>query len=639
MSGFSGGSGYSGPAGGNAGLRLWFDNIQSDMTIPTVIYSDLTWTNSGTNDYVETAAGNFVTDGWVVGRKVKVTGASVVLNNGTWSIKTVTTSRITFTSAGSITSDSDVGIPVTFQTDRETLTRTPVIGIEEDESIALVAADGSVCIDNYCTVTGVPGVAAIPAGLWTMSGVFWVSSTSSTVVTAKFAVRSVTTAGVITEHGTSSTAIITATSNATAQRLSMTWANVADIAIATTDRIIVRVQFNNDSGTSRTAHFIYQGTTRPSYVDTTFNVTAPSGLSGFSGWSGESGVSGWSGDSTSGWSGVSGLSTSGWSGWSGVSGTGTSGWSGVSGVGTSGTSGTSGAMGDSGYSGAAGTSAPDAVYSSVSGASGASGTVPMTVSVYSGSRYFLHFWQLGSRGTSWSAAFPTCSYRVANQADNNVLSKTGESVNEYTASFVPSEDGSVSFKLTNGLGSLYDIGLWMTTDLAGSGYSGQVGSSGTSGQSGWSGVSGGSGQSGWSGVSGIGTSGWSGVSGLSTSGWSGVSSLSGASGQSGFSGGGSVVGTTWSSVSGYLALAAGLGILADTSPAAFSAMLPGSPSNGDTISFMDMKGTWATNNLRIVRNGKNIQNSATDLDCNVNNASFDLVYGVDGWKLKDRLYL
>jgi hypothetical protein len=375
-------SGYSGLDGIYAGLRLWFDNTSSDMTIPTVVYTDLTWTNSGTNDFVTSPGGTFLTDGWVAGRKVRVTGASVVGNNGTWNIKTVTATVITFTSVATITSDSDVGVSVTFTTDRETLTRITTVGVEQDESIALISTDGDVSIDNYCTVSGVPGAAVIPAGLFEMQGYFWVSATGARVTTAKFTVRSVTTAGVITQHGTSSTATITATSNATATKLIMQYVNSADIAIATTDRIIVRVQFNANDTTSRTAHFIYQGSTRPAYIDTPFNVTAPQGASGYSGISGYSGYSGISG--YSGYSGISGYSgysgKSGYSGYSGISGySGYSGYSGISGYsGYSGTSGYSGYSGKSGYSGYSGISGYSG-YSGISGYSGYSG-----ISGYSG---------------------------------------------------------------------------------------------------------------------------------------------------------------------------------------------------------------------------------------------------------------
>ena len=278
--GIPGPTGDTGADGRISGLRLWFDTTSSDMTIPTVVYADLTWTNSGTNDYVVTAGGDFIADGWVVGRKVKITGASVAGNNATYRIKTVTTTRITFTSIATITSDSDVGVNVTLATDRETLTRLPVSDVEQDESIALISTDGSVSVDNYCTVSGVPGDTVIPAGLFEMQGYFWVSAAGPRVTTAKFTVRTISTTGVITEHGTSSTSTITATSNATATKLTMQWLNTADIAIDTTDRLIVRVQFNANDTTSRTAHFIYQGTTRAAFIDTPFNVTAPKGDTG-----------------------------------------------------------------------------------------------------------------------------------------------------------------------------------------------------------------------------------------------------------------------------------------------------------------------------------------------------------------------
>ncbi len=57
------------------------------------------------------------------------------------------------------------------------------------------------------------------------------------------------------------------------------------------------------------------------------------------------------------------------------------------------------------------------------------------------------------------------------------------------------------------------------------------------------------------------------------------------------------------------------GILADTSGGAFSVTLPASPSLGDTVHFYDYKNTWTTNNLTILRNGSNIDETAEDLVC------------------------
>jgi len=76
-------------------------------------------------------------------------------------------------------------------------------------------------------------------------------------------------------------------------------------------------------------------------------------------------------------------------------------------------------------------------------------------------------------------------------------------------------------------------------------------------------------------------------------------------------------------------------ILADTSGGAFSITLPASPSTGDTIKFIDAKGTYQTNNLTILRNSENILGTADDLTCNIEDAKFSMTYtdSVEGWKV------
>ncbi len=63
--------------------------------------------------------------------------------------------------------------------------------------------------------------------------------------------------------------------------------------------------------------------------------------------------------------------------------------------------------------------------------------------------------------------------------------------------------------------------------------------------------------------------------------------------------------------------------------------LPASPLVGDTAVFLDLNGTFATNNLIVGRNGKEIMNLAEDMTVETNHAGFTLVYtGVtNGWKL------
>ena len=82
-------------------------------------------------------------------------------------------------------------------------------------------------------------------------------------------------------------------------------------------------------------------------------------------------------------------------------------------------------------------------------------------------------------------------------------------------------------------------------------------------------------------------------------------------------------------------LAAGSVVAADTTAGAFTVTLPASPANGDTVSILDYAGTFDTNNLTIARNGSNIESLAENMDCNLEDAAFSLVYvgAVVGWKV------
>jgi hypothetical protein len=75
--------------------------------------------------------------------------------------------------------------------------------------------------------------------------------------------------------------------------------------------------------------------------------------------------------------------------------------------------------------------------------------------------------------------------------------------------------------------------------------------------------------------------------------------------------------------------------LVDTSAGAQTINLPPSPLVGDSVTFLDMDGTFATNNLTVGRNGNEIMNLAEDMIAETNHAAFTLVYtGADnGWKL------
>jgi hypothetical protein len=77
----------------------------------------------------------------------------------------------------------------------------------------------------------------------------------------------------------------------------------------------------------------------------------------------------------------------------------------------------------------------------------------------------------------------------------------------------------------------------------------------------------------------------------------------------------------------------GEGYFVNTTSGAITVTLPASPSIGDTIAIKDYAGTYATNNLTIARNGKNIQGVANDSLISTNRASLILVFVDDtkGW--------
>jgi hypothetical protein len=79
-------------------------------------------------------------------------------------------------------------------------------------------------------------------------------------------------------------------------------------------------------------------------------------------------------------------------------------------------------------------------------------------------------------------------------------------------------------------------------------------------------------------------------------------------------------------------------IFVNTSVSTCTITLPAAPQIGDQIRFIDVAGTFDTNNLTIARNGKPIQGETTDMVVTTERAAFSLIYydATQGWLLKDR---
>lgn len=268
VAGPTGATGATGPAGAVTGQVLYFDNTASDLALPSITGTVYAAVNSNP-DTITRSSGSFVTDGFVAGQKIAMSGWLNAGNNGTFVVTIVAANTLTLATVNALTAEA-AGRTVTIAQDRERITRAPASGTEQDESQSIVLADGDVTIDSYTTVAGYPGTLAIPAGIWNFHAWSWVSA--GTTITIKFRVLQVSAAGIETVLFTTTPTTVTATSSGAAQEVQHSYTVAADIPLLTTDRIIVRVIGANSSATARTLHFVYQGSSRASHVETTLTV-------------------------------------------------------------------------------------------------------------------------------------------------------------------------------------------------------------------------------------------------------------------------------------------------------------------------------------------------------------------------------
>ncbi|MAX45484.1 MAG: hypothetical protein CMB24_01650 [Euryarchaeota archaeon] len=76
-------------------------------------------------------------------------------------------------------------------------------------------------------------------------------------------------------------------------------------------------------------------------------------------------------------------------------------------------------------------------------------------------------------------------------------------------------------------------------------------------------------------------------------------------------------------------------LLLNSSGGAFTVTLPSSPSEDDFIDLADATGDLATNMVTLARNGSKICGAEDDLDIDIKNVGFTLVYSgaTQGWRL------
>ncbi len=92
----------------------------------------------------------------------------------------------------------------------------------------------------------------------------------------------------------------------------------------------------------------------------------------------------------------------------------------------------------------------------------------------------------------------------------------------------------------------------------------------------------------------------------------------------------------WTEKTANYTAVSGDALLLNSTGGAFTVTLPASPSADDYVDFADGAGQLDTNMVTIARNGSNICGTADDLDLDLKNVGFTLVYSSttsQGWRI------
>lgn len=94
-------------------------------------------------------------------------------------------------------------------------------------------------------------------------------------------------------------------------------------------------------------------------------------------------------------------------------------------------------------------------------------------------------------------------------------------------------------------------------------------------------------------------------------------------------------GKIWKIITANTLAAVGDALLVDTTAAPVTVTLPAAPVLGDEIWFEDVAGNFGTNKLVVAQGGNPIMGLAEDMDVEMNNAMFGLVFAdaTNGWRI------